>query len=175
LARDGREVERKPRKIVVEEINILWLDLPRVKMEIKCSKGTYIRTLCHDIGEKLGCGGLMEELVRTKVGDYTIEKSITIDDFKERFSGNQIDDLLLKIEDVFEEYPEFNIKKEGESLAYNGNPLPEKMIIQKVLLQNKQKVRLYDSVGNFVGIYQLLDKAQSEGRFKPEKLFFDNG
>jgi tRNA pseudouridine55 synthase len=174
LAREGKEVDRKPRNIVVQEINILWMDLPRVKMEIKCSKGTYIRTLCHDIGEKLGCGGLMEDLVRTKVGDYTIENSITIDEFAGRFRSNLIDSLLLKIEDVFEEYPKFNIKKDGESLAYNGNPLSEKLITQKVSLQNRQRARLYDFHGNFIGIYQWIDGTEGEGRFKPEKLFFDN-
>ena len=66
LARAGIEVERKARPVIIYEIRIKEISLPRVRMEVSCSKGTYIRTLCHDIGEKLGCGGCMEELTRTK-------------------------------------------------------------------------------------------------------------
>ena len=173
LAREGIEIERKARKIVIEEINILEVDLPRVKMEIKCSKGTYIRTLCHDIGEKLGCGGLMEELLRTQVGDYTLENSITIDEFREQFESGHFAHLLMKIEDVFGEYPKLYLKKEGESLAYNGNPLPSKMITGEIQLQNKEKVRLYNESGSFIGVYQWVESVSGEGRLKVEKLFLD--
>ncbi len=62
LAREGKEVERKARRITIHEIRILEINLPEVKLEVTCSKGTYIRTLCHDIGQKLGCGGCMKEL-----------------------------------------------------------------------------------------------------------------
>ena len=173
LAREGKEIERKPRKIRIEEMNILEVDLPRVKMEIRCSKGTYIRTLCHDIGEKLGCGGLMEELLRTKVGDYTLENSITIDEFREQFESGHVDHLLMKIEEVFHEYPKLYLKKEGESLAYNGNPLPSRMITGGVWLQKGAMARLYNEWGNFIGIYQWLESASGEGRLKVEKLFLD--
>ena len=67
LAREGKTIERKSRKVEIKEIRILEMALPRVRMEVSCSKGTYIRTLCHDIGEKLGCFGCMESLLRTKV------------------------------------------------------------------------------------------------------------
>ena len=67
LAREGKEVERKTRKVQILDIQIKEVKLPRVRMEVSCSKGTYIRTLCHDIGEELGCGGCMEQLLRTRV------------------------------------------------------------------------------------------------------------
>ena len=70
LAREGKVVERKSRKVKIHEIEILEIQIPRVKMRVSCSKGTYIRTLCHDIGEKLGCGGCMEELTRTRVSRF---------------------------------------------------------------------------------------------------------
>ena len=171
LAREGKEVERKPRKIIIEEMNILEIDLPRVKLEVKCSKGTYIRTLCHDIGQRLGCGGLMEELLRTKVGDYPLEDSITIDEFRERFESGQMEDVLMKIEDVLNEYPKLVLKEGGETLAYNGNPLPRRMVTGEVQLQNREKVCLYDDAGNFIGIYQWIDAESGEGRFKVEKMF----
>ena len=172
LAREGKEIERQPRKITIEEMNILWMDLPRVRVEIKCSKGTYIRTLCHDIGQKLGCGGLMEELLRTRVGDYTLEDSITIDEFRECFLNDQVEDVLIRIEDVFEEYPKCILKKSGESLAYNGNPLPGKMMIGDAQFHDGEKMRLYDSSENFIGIYRWIEGNNGQGRFKVEKLFF---
>jgi len=171
LAREGKEIERKPRKILIEEINILEIDLPRVKLEVQCSKGTYIRTLCHDIGQRLGCGGLMEELLRTKVGHHTLEKSITIDEFRERFVSAQVDDVLMKVEDVFHDYPKFVLKDGAETLAYNGNPLPKEMVTEVFDLQHRDKIRLYDGHGAFIGIYQWMDAKGGEGKFKVEKMF----
>ena len=73
LAREGKVIERKARPVKILDIQILEIDLPKVRMEVSCSKGTYIRTLCHDIGEKLGCGGCMESLIRTRVSTFRIE------------------------------------------------------------------------------------------------------
>ena len=70
LAREGKVVERKARPVKILDIRIIEMDLPRVRMEVSCSKGTYIRTLCHDIGEQLGCGGCMESLIRTRVSTF---------------------------------------------------------------------------------------------------------
>ena len=72
LAREGKVIERKARPVKILDIQILEIDLPKVRMEVSCSKGTYIRTLCHDIGEKLGCGGCMESLIRTRVSTFRI-------------------------------------------------------------------------------------------------------
>ena len=80
LARNGQEVERKPRRVIIHKIRILKMELPRVHMEVTCSKGTYIRTLCHDIGQSLGCGGIMESLVRTRVERFAIEDSIRLEE-----------------------------------------------------------------------------------------------
>lgn len=74
LAREGKVIERKARLVKILDIQILEIDLPKVRMEVSCSKGTYIRTLCHDIGEKLGCGGCMESLIRTRVSTFRIEE-----------------------------------------------------------------------------------------------------
>ena len=72
LAREGKVIERKARPVKILDIQILEIDLPKVRMEVSCSKGTYIRTLCHDIGEKLGCGGCMESLIRTRVSTLSL-------------------------------------------------------------------------------------------------------
>ena len=79
LARAGREVERQPRLVQILDIKVNRIELPRVWMEVTCSKGTYIRTLCHDIGRRLECGGCMEHLTRTRVDRFRIEDSLTLD------------------------------------------------------------------------------------------------
>ena len=78
LARKGKEVERQPRPITVHELELLHFDGQDARIRVRCSKGTYIRTLCHDIGEKLGCGAAMESLLRTKVGRFTLDDAITL-------------------------------------------------------------------------------------------------
>ena len=84
LAREGKTIERKSRKVEIKEIRILEMALPRVRMEVSCSKGTYIRTLCHDIGEKLGCFGSMESLLRTKVSRFEIESSLKLSEIQKK-------------------------------------------------------------------------------------------
>ena len=79
LAREGKVVERKARPVKILDIRIIEMDLPRVRMEVSCSKGTYIRTLCHDIGEQLGCGGCMESLIRTRVSAFQINDAKTLE------------------------------------------------------------------------------------------------
>ena len=84
LAREGKTIERKSRKVEIKEIRILEMALPRVRMEVSCSKGTYIRTLCHDIGEKLGCFGCMESLLRTKVSRFELESSLKLSEIHKK-------------------------------------------------------------------------------------------
>ncbi len=84
LARKGLNVERKPRKVKIYEFQILDVNLPEVKFRVKCSKGTYIRSLVHDFGEKLGCGAYLKSLVRTRIGDYKIEDALTIEEIKKK-------------------------------------------------------------------------------------------
>ena len=82
LAREGKTVERTRRSVRIEEIEILEINLPLVKMRVVCSKGTYIRTLCDDIGKKAGCGGAMKSLERTRVGGFLIEDALKLDRIK---------------------------------------------------------------------------------------------
>lgn len=84
LAREGKTIERKSRKVEIKEIRILEMALPRVRMEVSCSKGTYIRTLCHDIGEKLGCFGCMESLLRTKVSRFELKSSLKLSEIQKK-------------------------------------------------------------------------------------------
>ena len=95
LARKGVEVERKPRFVDIIDIRIEEVVLPRVRMRVTCGKGTYIRTLCNDIGEKLGCGGCMESLVRTRVGEYTLDKAITLGELEAFSQENRLEEVVI--------------------------------------------------------------------------------
>ena len=156
LAREGKVVERKARPVKILNIEILEMNLPRVRMTVACSKGTYIRTLCHDIGQKLMCGGCMEELIRTKVSCFEIQNSLTLDEIRNRKNEGTLDEILTPIDAMFSECQKMEVHEKYASLAYNGNPLYGKAVRlldgEKVL--DKSNVRVYDKKGNFIGLYQ---------------------
>ena len=156
LAREGKVVERKARPVKILDIQILEMNLPRVRMTVACSKGTYIRTLCHDIGQKLSCGGCMEELKRTKVSCFEIKDSVTLDEIRNMKNEGSLEKILTPIDAMFSECQRMIVGEKWDSLAYNGNPLHRKAVRlldgEKVL--DKSKVRVYDEKGNFIGLYQ---------------------
>ena len=162
LAREGREVERKPRPVTFYEIEILSIEIPLVTIKVTCSKGTYIRTLCHDIGEKLGCKGCMESLVRTKVDRFSIEDSLKLSQIEELKANGQLENYILRPEDMFFHYPRIQAAPQFDKMLENGNPLPWRGQIPG------EKVRIYHSSGVFIGIYQW----QKERRqYRPEAIF----
>ena len=171
LAREGIEIERKARPVVIHEIKILEVDLPRVRMEVHCSKGTYIRTLCHDIGQKLGCGGCMEELVRTQVSRFHIEDSLTLDQVAAYKAEGRLEEILTPIDEMFSEYEAVTLKKEFASFAYNGNMFMPKHIREKIELSDGRFVRVYDEEGTFIAIYKF-EKAKR--MFCIEKMFYSS-
>lgn len=106
LARKGVEVERKPRIVTINYINILNISGDEVEMVIGCTKGTYIRTLCNDIGDALGCGGFMKSLVRTKCGGFSIENSITLEEFEELYNKGEAERVIVSPEDIMKKKTE---------------------------------------------------------------------
>ena len=150
LAREGKTIERKPRPVVFYEIRIMDISLPLVRISVTCSKGTYIRTLCNDIGEKLGCGGAMEELLRTRSGNFTLEESLMLSQVEEAVSDGTIMEKIVPVEEVLSMYPALTATVEGDRLLHNGNPLPETMVQGG---NREEKVRMYKSSGDFTGIY----------------------
>ena len=101
LAREGKVVERKARPVKILDIRIIEMDLPRVRMEVSCSKGTYIRTLCHDIGEQLGCGGCMESLIRTRVSVFQIKDAKTLEEIGALKQEGMLEEILVPIDEMF--------------------------------------------------------------------------
>lgn len=122
LARKGIEVERKPRRITVYSIELSDFDGLEFTLSVHCSKGTYIRTLCHDIGESLGCGAVMTELKRTASSVFDIAHSYTLDELKEKSESGEHIYLLSPIDSVFGEYQRLDINDNIKKKLCNGAP-----------------------------------------------------
>ena len=167
LARQGVEVERKARRITIHEIVIEKIEMPRVTMRVHCSKGTYIRTLCHDIGKKLGCGGCMESLVRTQSGDFVIENAVRLAQVEAMVAEDRIAEVIYPVDYVFRDIPKAVIISRFEKLVYNGNPIARDFFVQE---PTEQTIRVYDEADCFIGIY----KWQTERNvYKSVKMFME--
>ncbi len=118
LARRGKEVERKPRSITIHQLECLSFDGDTATLRVTCSKGTYIRTLCKDIGEALGCGGCMEKLRRTAAGAYTIEESIPLGDL---VAAEEPGKFLRPVDSMFTQYEAVTLTENQEKRCRNGN------------------------------------------------------
>ena len=167
LARAGKEVERKARTVQIHEIRIEEIALPRVTMTVTCSKGTYIRTLCYDIGRKLGCGGCMEKLLRTRVERFTLEEAYTLSQIEKIRDEGQLEEILTPVDRLFSQYPLFQAVSEAEKRLENGNPLLCEELTE-VKEPERGPVRIYAADGRFSGIYQYDPKIH---RYRPVKMF----
>jgi len=168
LAREGIEVERKAREIEIFSIQISKMELPRIHMTVHCSKGTYIRTLCNDIGEKLGCHGAMEDLKRTRVSSFKIEDAHTLKEIAEQFDES----YLFSTDSVFLQYEKCVVSNDYRKAIDNGNVLDINAVLcgEKCTFENDVWYRCYREDGRFIGIYRYLE---TERLLKPVKLFFE--
>lgn len=128
LARQGIEVERSPRTITIEEIRIERIELPEVELTVRCSKGTYIRTLCNDIGESLGCGGCMKELLRTQAGSFLLEDARRLDEIEALCREGRLEEAVYPVDSVFMRSEAVVLTPEAERLVRNGNPLSFRLL-----------------------------------------------
>ncbi len=159
LARQGKEVERKERKIRIFDLKLgQMLENGDYPLTVSCSKGTYVRTLCHDIGEKLGCGACMSFLRRTKAGIYDLSMAIPLEDI---VSSPDPEALLLPVDSMFLHLPAFTLNERQETACRHGNPI-----------QNWHECvglcRIYGKDGTFL----MLGNAH-DGVLYTEKSFFE--
>lgn len=168
LAREGKEIPRKPRRVRIEEIEIRSVDPPCVELRVVCSKGTYIRTLCHDIGEKLGCGGAMQSLTRSRVGIFGIEDALTLSELERLRDENKITEIIISPDKIFSENKAVTVNEQGRKMAQNGNRLGAAQLAAAVCLADKEQVRVYDSGGKFYGIYGYYE---AERALRPVRMF----
>lgn len=161
LARKGVEVERFPRPVVIHNIEILSMELPFVTFRVSCGKGTYIRSLCRDIGDRLGCGAIMDKLIRNSVNasetgrTFAKEDALTLDQIEEIVLSNEIENYIVPIDALFPKLAKYQVTGEGNKKLYNGNILktkdfsgacPEK--------EDGAKCLVYDKKGDFIAIYK---------------------
>lgn len=172
LARAGREVERRARRVFIRELEILDLSLPVVRMRVVCSKGTYIRTLCSDIGEKLGCGGAMQSLVRTRVGRFGLEDAVTLTELETLRDAGRIGEVLTPVDRLFEDCPMLHVQEQFGRLLKNGNAIRPGQTREDERYASGQQVRFYQEDGTFSGIYAY-DEAGKY--YRPVKMFLEAG
>ena len=168
LAREGKEVERRARKVMIHEIEILSIELPVVKMRVSCSKGTYIRTLCADIGERLGTGGTMQSLVRTRVSDFVLQDAITLTGLQKLKDEGRLEEAVIPVDRVFSYCPALHVKEKYRILLDNGNSFYPDQTLEGIVHETGVRVRVYREDQSFAGVY-----AYEEGqkRYKPVKMF----
>ena len=161
-ARKGQEVKLEPRKIEIYDIELLNInkDEKQISFRVKCSKGTYIRSLCEDIAEKLGTVGFMKELKRTVVGDFKIENAITVEELKEKIE-NEDCTYIISIEEIFSQSGRIDLKPQDYSKYINGVKLEVENDVKdgvyKIYLDNK-----------FIGLGTV-----SENKLKRDLLLLD--
>lgn len=172
LAREGKSIERKARSVMIEQITIEQIQLPRIRMRVTCSKGTYIRTLCHDIGQKLGTGGVMESLVRTRVGSFLLEDAKKLKELEQESRDGSVLKSVLAVDQMFLDKRALTVQPLFCKLVENGNCITASQLTEKVTLFAEEQVRIYDKFGRFYGIYRYEQKAD---RLKPVKMFLEQG
>ena len=149
----GREIEKNA---ISFDANMLSTEVIRAYITVHCSKGTYIRSICHDIGEKLGCGACMGSLLRTKVGRFTLENSRKIKELSQLAEEGKLEELLISADSMFPEYPKLSqLPEEADLLLRNGNQIYLKQIPMYDWMEQEQvKIRMYDGSGRFCAIYE---------------------
>ena len=141
LARKGKEVERQPRPITIHELTLLGMDAEGIRLRVHCSKGTYIRTLCKDIGEALGCGGCMAALRRVQAGEYTAEEAVPLETLLETDAPEQ---YLRPVDSMFRHYPAVTLTEKQEKRCRCGNSFSIKM--------EDGTYRVYAQSGDFLAL-----------------------
>ena len=190
LARSGVTVERRARAVTIYSIDIIEMELPLVTLRVHCSKGTYIRSLCADIGERLGVGARMDSLVRTKVSTFTLENAHTLAEIEDYRDREALDEIMTPVDAVFPGLPKLQVKQEAVRLLKNGNRLQERDfesggsmvchtidgegatqasgIQAEILDSQKDWALVYDDQCVFCAVYQHLPETDA---YKPLKMF----
>ena len=157
LARKGKEVARKPRTITIHELELLEFGGNTARLRVHCSKGTYIRTLCKDIGESLGCGGCMASLRRVSAGAYTIDQAVPLSALIE---SNDPETYLRPVDTMFTEYPAITLTPKQETRCRNGNSFS--------IASDDGTYRAYSESGEFLMLAKVED-----GTMTTVKSFFE--
>ena len=161
LARRGKTVERREREVSIQTLELEGVDAQGDWiLRIRCSKGTYVRTLCEDIGKSLGCGGCMSALRRTRVGGFSVDQAHTLDEIQACAQRGEVEKLLLPVENIFAEYPKWQANDAQTRRIRCGNPVPAGL--------DAGRYRAYGADGVFLAL------SESDGQeLRAVKSFFE--
>lgn len=173
LAREGKVIERKPCEITIYGIEIKNIDASNreATIVVDCSKGTYIRTLCKDIGDELGCKAAMKSLIRTKTGDFLLENSYKLDEIEKLVKENRVSEIIIPIEDVFKNLQRVDVSGYAGILLENGGIIKAAAVkpdIEALEPKNGEKFRMYNDEGEFKAVYSYNGDINA---FKIDKMF----
>ncbi len=149
LARQGKEVPRKPRRVEIYRLELLEWDNPFLTVEVECSPGTYIRSLAHDLGEELGCGAHLAKLTRTRSGKFTLEKAVTLEQVREAAAAGKLKSLLHPIDSALEDLPSVTLEP-GEEKRFRMGQKVRGQSVEGEPLQGLH--RIYAFNGCFLGL-----------------------
>ena len=195
MARKGITVERKPRRITIYALDIEKVELPLVTMRIRCSKGTYIRTLCEDLGNARGTGAAMQSLIRTRVGQFTLDQARTLDELEHlaKTKPAELLPLIRPVDSFFADIPAAACTPDALRLLKNGNVLTLQQLHFLSAEEDPQReyrtadtfdtsslpgidpgekvIRIYDADGFFYGLYRTRSGAKGRGLYSAYKMF----
>lgn len=172
LARKGIEIERKPRIVNINSLRVNDINLEdsqkTVTITVDCSKGTYIRSLCDDIGKKLGCGACMMKLTRTRVGDFQLDDTLTLNQISALVLKGEIEKRIVPVDDIFRDYESIILSEEYTNYLHNGNKIVAGQLPDDIIVNEGSRYRVYDSDNIFIGVYIFTD-----GVLSPVKIFYE--
>lgn len=171
LARAGVTVERKARPVTIYEIRIERVELPEIELTVSCSKGTYIRTLCHDIGQKFGCGAAMKSLLRLQASGFVLDEAHTLDEIQSYKAAGSLAEVITPVEQVFFVYPVLTAKPVFDVMLKNGNKMAPEQFAEYIVPQNGMLVRVRMSDGRFAAVYEY---QETLGLYRPSKMFLED-
>lgn len=172
IARQGREIERKARKITIYDIRIAEINPPnKAIIEIDCSKGTYIRSLCSDIGNKLGWGAFMSSLTRTASGKFKLNEAVKLDELKNAAERGEAEKFIIPPDDVLSGYKRVTVSEKADKYLYNGGKIYGGYLNYDKKPSDNEIVLGYDATGRLVGIYLYkFDEEKKTYFIKPVRL-----
>ncbi|HKZ22509.1 MAG TPA: tRNA pseudouridine(55) synthase TruB [candidate division Zixibacteria bacterium] len=170
-ARAGVEVKPEKRKVTIKNLEIVHINIPYIELKINCSKGTYIRSIANDIGEKLGCGAVLTSLVRTKAGPYNLEQALTLEKVEEICDQNKISDYIIPISEILKDLARIVVEEGCEKRIKNGMELKRENLTSVGNFKSGETVKVMNSNGEVLALGKFLVSSAELAKTDAEKIF----
>lgn len=162
LARRGKEFDLEPRAVTVHALHVLGIELPSISLDIECSAGLYVRSIAHDLGARLGCGGHLAELRRVRAGGFTIEDAHSLEELSQAKQDGRLAEFLLPPERALLDWPAIHLDAAGDARVFHGHPVPFPQPVEQ-----RGMCRIHSSDGRLFAAAEIVD----DGRFaQPRKV-----